>query len=140
MPELLYASELLHFLEGFAAPRTRQSNWKVIRMRRGKLSVRQFARETSRKVSSQTPRHFARNKKVPLDRDLLVGRQRAVTRHGIFESMRIWDEALPENLRTQEWFNSEDLGKRLAVAKLRYGQPQQTAPLHARQSRSSSRQ
>lgn len=71
---------------------------------------------------------------MPLDRDIVVGRQRAVTGHGIFESTRIWDEALLENLREQEWFNSEDFGKGLAVAKVRYPQPQQTVPLHARAS------
>lgn len=79
---------------------------------------------------------------MPLHRDIFwVGRQWAVTgygiqavnqrRHGDFdiEAARIWDEVLLENLRAQEWFNSEDFGKGLAVARARYPQRQQAAPL-----------
>ena len=79
---------------------------------------------------------------MPLHRDIFwVGRQWAVTgygiqavnqkRHGDFdiEAARIWDEALLENLRAQKWFNSEDFGKGLAVARARYPQPQLAAPL-----------
>jgi hypothetical protein len=78
---------------------------------------------------------------MPLHRDIFwVGRQWAVTgygiqavnqkRHGDFdiEASRIWDEASLESLRAQEWFNSEDFGKGLTVAKARYPQRQQAAP------------
>jgi hypothetical protein len=78
---------------------------------------------------------------MPLHRDIFwVGRQWAVTgygiqavnqkRHGDFEieASRIWDEALLESLRAQEWFNSEDFGKGLIVARARYPQRQQAAP------------
>ena len=79
---------------------------------------------------------------MPLHRDIFwVGWQWAVTgygiqavnrkRHGDFdiEASRIWDEALLENLHAQVWFNSEDFSKGLAVARARYPQPQQSAPL-----------
>jgi hypothetical protein len=94
---------------------------------------------------------FRRNKlfeKMPLHRDIFwVGRQWAVTgygmqavnqkRHGDFDiaASRIWDEAVLESLRAQEWFNAEDFGKGLAVARARYPQqpnqvelPQEIAP------------
>jgi hypothetical protein len=74
---------------------------------------------------------------MPLHRDIFwIGRQWAVTgfgiqavnqkRHGDFDvaASRIWDEALLESLRAQEWFNSDDFGKGLTVARARYPQQQ----------------
>jgi hypothetical protein len=73
--------------------------------------------------------------KMPLHRDIFwVGRQWAVTGYGIqavnrkrhcdfdIEASRIWDEAVLESLRAQDWFNPEDFGKGLIVARARYPQ------------------
>ena len=73
---------------------------------------------------------------MALHRDIFwVGRQWAVTGfgmqavnrrlHGDFdiESSRIWDDGLLESLRAQAWFNPEDFGKGLLVARSRYPAP-----------------
>ncbi|WP_213772455.1 hypothetical protein [Bradyrhizobium sp. dw_78] len=73
---------------------------------------------------------------MPLHRDIYwLGRQWAVTgygmqavnqkRHGSFdvEASRLWDDAVLERLRTEDWFNAEDFNKGLTIARARHPQP-----------------
>jgi hypothetical protein len=79
---------------------------------------------------------------MALHRDIYwVGRQWAVTGYGMqavdqklkgefdIEASRLWDEGLPERMHAQKWFNAEDFGKGLAIARARYPEPpRQAAP------------
>jgi hypothetical protein len=77
---------------------------------------------------------------MALHRDIYwVGRQWAVTGHGMqtvdqklkgafdIEAPRLWDEDLLAPMQAQTWFNSEDFGNGLAVARARFP----AAPRHA---------
>ncbi len=76
---------------------------------------------------------------MALHRDIYwLGRQWAVTgagiqavdqrRNGAFdiEISKLWDEDLADRMRGQAWFNLEDFGKALAVARIRYPVPSPT--------------
>jgi hypothetical protein len=70
---------------------------------------------------------------MPLHRDIhWIGRQWAVTGHGMqlidqkqkglfdIEVSRLWDEAVIEGLRAQQWVNIADFDRGLDVARKRY--------------------
>ena len=79
---------------------------------------------------------------MPLHRDIhWIGRQWAVTGHGMqlidqkqkglfdIEAARLWDEAVIEGLRAQQWVNVVDFDKGLEVARKRHkGQSRAAAP------------
>ena len=73
---------------------------------------------------------------MALHRDIYwVGRQWAVTGLGMqaidpklqgkfdIDVSRLWEDDLPEILRAEKWFNPEDFGKGLVLARARYPQP-----------------
>jgi hypothetical protein len=73
---------------------------------------------------------------MALHRDIYwVGKQWAVTGYGMqavdqkqkskfdIEVSRLWDDDLSENLRAQPWFNADDFGKGLSLARARYPEP-----------------
>jgi hypothetical protein len=73
---------------------------------------------------------------MALHRDIYwVGRQWAVTGLGMqaidqklqgkfdIDVSRLWEDDLPESLRAEKWFNPEDFGKGLVLARARYPQP-----------------
>jgi hypothetical protein len=73
---------------------------------------------------------------MALHRDIYwVGKQWAVTGHGMqavdqkqkskfdIEVSRLWDDDLLENLRAERWFNADDFGKGLSMARARYPEP-----------------
>lgn len=73
---------------------------------------------------------------MPLHRDIQwIGKQWAVTGHGMqlidqkqkgsfdIEVARLWEEALIEGLRAQQWVNVADFDKGLEVARARYKDP-----------------
>ena len=77
---------------------------------------------------------------MSLHRDIYwVGRQWAVTGHGMqtvdrklkgefdIEACRLWEEDLSEPMQAQKWFNSEDFGKGLAIARARHPAPPRQA-------------
>jgi hypothetical protein len=72
---------------------------------------------------------------MPLHRDIhWIGRQWAVTGHGMqlidqklkgsfdIEAIRLWDDGLVESMHAQEWLNTADFGRGLAIARARYPQ------------------
>jgi hypothetical protein len=78
---------------------------------------------------------------MPLHRDIhWIGRQWAVTGHGMqlidqkqkgsfdIEAPRLWDEALIEGVRTQQWVNVADFDKGLEVARKRYREQPRAEP------------
>jgi len=79
---------------------------------------------------------------MPLHRDIhWIGRQWAVTGHGMqlidqkqkgffdIETSRLWDEALIERTRAQDWIKLADFDKGLEVARKRHStQPQAVVP------------
>ena len=81
---------------------------------------------------------------MPLHRDIhWIGRQWAVTGHGMqlidqkqkgffdIEASRLWDEALIERMRAQDWIKLADFDKGLEVARKRHKvEPQPVAPAH----------
>jgi len=83
---------------------------------------------------------------MPLHRDIhWIGRQWAVTGHGMqlidqkqkgffdIETPRLWDEALIERMRAQDWINVVDFDKGIEVARKRHkdqAQPVAPAPVH----------
>ena len=77
---------------------------------------------------------------MPLHRDIhWIGRQWAVTGHGMqlidqkqqglfdIEVSDLWDDALVESMRAQDWLNVPDFEKALAVARARYQPPPDVA-------------
>lgn len=73
---------------------------------------------------------------MPLHRDIFwLGRQWAVTGFGMqainqkydgrfdIPIERLWDDALPEGVSDQKWFNPDDFSKALAIARARHVRP-----------------
>jgi hypothetical protein len=78
---------------------------------------------------------------MALHRDIFwVGRQWAVTGYGIqavdqkhkahfdIEAGRVWQDGLAESLQADGWFNKEDFGNALFVARARYPEPSGNSP------------
>jgi hypothetical protein len=78
---------------------------------------------------------------MALHRDIYwVGRQWAVTGYGIqacdqkqkgqfdIEGSRLWEDGVQELVRAQKWFNSEDFGKAVSVARKYYPEPARENP------------
>jgi hypothetical protein len=87
---------------------------------------------------------------MALHRDIYwVGRQWAVTGYGMqavdqklkgefdIEADRLWDDDLLERMHAHKWFNAEDFGKGLAIARARYPRPstRQASPMEPSVSR-----